>query len=131
VVDRSGSMDGQPLALVKDSLLDLLDRLSPEDQLSVVTYGSDVRVDLNPTRTSPGNRERIRTAIHNIESYGYTNMEAGMKEGFKVASKSLKNFEGVTRVMLFTDEQPNVGRTDDGSFMSLARQASADGIGLT
>ena len=33
--------------------------------------------------------------------------------------------------MLFTDEQPNVGRTDAGSFMKQAEDASRLGIGLT
>lgn len=34
-------------------------------------------------------------------------------------------------MMLFTDEQPNVGRTDAASFMGMAEAASKRGIGLT
>jgi hypothetical protein len=42
-----------------------------------------------------------------------------------------QRFDGTTRVMLFTDEQPNVGRTDATSFAAMAEEASRGGIGLT
>jgi Ca-activated chloride channel family protein len=58
-------------------------------------------------------------------------MEAGLTLGFAEARRSKGGFSGTTRVMLFTDERPNVGRTDAGSFMSMARAASRDGIGLS
>jgi Ca-activated chloride channel family protein len=43
----------------------------------------------------------------------------------------MHGFPGRTRVMLFTDERPNIGNTDAGSFMAMAEAAAADGIGLT
>lgn len=58
-------------------------------------------------------------------------MEEGLRLGYEVARQSSKQFAGVTRVMLFTDERPNVGNTEDFGFMTMAREASHDGIGLT
>src|SRR5262249_54796930 len=40
-------------------------------------------------------------------------------------------FKGTTRVMLFTDERPNVGDTSADGFMTMAIEASHDGVGLT
>ena len=58
-------------------------------------------------------------------------MEAGLRVGLDLAEESGESFEGATRLMLFTDERPNVGATDSGSFMDLARRASKRGIGMT
>src|SRR6185295_20074971 len=77
------------------------------------------------------NRSAIRARINEIASAGSTAMEEGLRLGYEVARQSSKQFAGVTRVMLFTDERPNVGNTEDFGFMTMAREASHDGIGLT
>jgi Ca-activated chloride channel family protein len=130
VVDKSGSMQGAPLMRVRESLHQILEQLRPGDQLSIVLYGDRSYRHLEPTVVGD-KRAAIRQAIDAIESAGATNMEAGLKVGYETAFASKDGFKGVTRVMLFTDEQPNVGRTDAASFMGMAREASNKGIGLT
>lgn len=129
VVDTSGSMSGEPHRLVRESLKAVVDQLGPQDQLSIVLYDSQAHVALPPTKLK--NKGAIQTGIEAITSGGSTAMEAGLALGFDVAKKSKSRFKGVTRVMLFTDERPNVGRTDKGSFMQMARAASKKGVGLT
>lgn len=129
VVDKSGSMSGEPIDAVKDSLLAVLGNLSPGDQVSIVTYGADVTTHLPPTSVSE--RGVIERAIHSIAINGSTNMEAGLSQGFALAKQSGAHFDGVSRVMLFTDERPNTGRTDAGSFMGMAIDASKAGVGMT
>lgn len=129
VVDKSGSMSGQPLELVKASLDEMVDQLGPDDQLSVVLYGDTVHTFLPPTRVQ--NRAALHAQIARIESAGSTYMEAGLAHGFALAQVSGARFDGLTRVMLFTDERPNVGRTDAESFMGMAEAASRQGVGMT
>jgi Ca-activated chloride channel homolog len=131
VVDKSGSMDGAPLALVRDCLRQIVSQLGSEDQLSIVLYGDRSHVHLEPTRATAEAREEILQAIEEIRSSGSTNMEAGLKVGFQVARQSKRNFSGITRVMQFTDERPNTGDTRPGSFMGMMESASRDGIGQT
>jgi len=131
VVDKSGSMSGEPLALVRASLLGALGHLRDGDQLSIVLYGDTSHVHLEPTPVQPSTRGAIARRIREIESAGSTSMEAGLTLGYRVARDSTKNFSGSTRVMLFTDERPNVGNTVAGGFMGMAEAASRDGIGLT
>ena len=64
-------------------------------------------------------------------SAGSTAMENGLRVGFDLARTSAQGFDGTTRVMLFTDERPNVGRTDVESFMGMAEAASKAGVGTT
>lgn len=129
VVDRSGSMDGAPLELVRASLREVVGQLGPDDQISIVGYESTAHVMLRPTQIQ--DRKAILRAIDDLVSGGATAMEDGLEVGFELAERSAKKFQGSTRVMLFTDERPNVGRSDAGSFMAMARAASKRGVGLT
>ncbi|HEX7236827.1 MAG TPA: VWA domain-containing protein [Gammaproteobacteria bacterium] len=131
VIDKSGSMSGEPLALVKRSLRGLIGNLEQGDQLSIVLYGDRSHVHLQPTRVSAATVPTLLSAVDAIESAGSTNMESGLRVGYDVARRTKADYDGITRVALFTDERPNVGHTDEGSFIAMARAASADGIGLT
>lgn len=130
VVDQSGSMSGEPLDLVRTSLTKIVNQMHDGDRISVILYGDDPHVWLQPTDFA-GGKEAILERIAAIESIGSTNMEAGLKLGFATAYDDAPKFKGNTRVMLFTDEQPNVGATDPESFMGMARDASKHGIGMT
>lgn len=130
VVDQSGSMDGEPLALVRQALAEIAGQMRTGDRLAIVLYGDAAHVHM-PSRQLPQEAETVRDAIAAIESSGSTNMEDGLQLGFATARAAASTFPGNTRVMLFTDEQPNVGSTDAESFMGLATAASRDGIGLT
>jgi Ca-activated chloride channel homolog len=123
-------MGGSPLALVKQALTQVASQMTDRDRMSVILYGDDPHVWLTPTSIK-GNREAVLQRISEIESSGSTNMEAGLKLGFATAQDDAPRFRGNTRVMLFTDEQPNVGATDAGSFMGMASAASREGIGMT
>jgi len=128
-IDKSGSMSGHPIDLVKESLLQVLEQLGPDDRVGIVLYGDRSYVHLPPTPVV--HKSAIQKAIQAIESSGSTYMEEGLKVGFDLARQSKRGFAGTTRVMLFTDERPNVGRTDAQSFMGMAQAASKDGIGMT
>jgi Ca-activated chloride channel family protein len=103
--------------------------MTDRDQLSIVLYGDQSHVHLAPT--SLRERARVLRAIDAIKSAGSTAMEAGLRVGFDTAFRSKSGFSGTTRVMLFTDERPNVGATDKDSFMGMAREASRRGVGMT
>lgn len=128
VVDRSCSMTGEKFETVRASLSAVAAQLGPNDRMSIVTYGSDVTVELDG---AGGDDATVDAAIRRLAIDGSTNMEAGLRTGYALARAHRRTFDGVTRVMLFTDEQPNVGRTDADGFMAMAEAASADGVGLT
>lgn len=131
VIDKSGSMSGPPIETVKASLHRLVDQLGAGDQLSIVLYGDRSHVHMPPTAISVRDKQKIHTQIDQIAISGSTNMEEGLKVGYQVATESAPHFRGTTRLMLFTDERPNVGATDKQSFMGMARAGSKGGIGLT
>ncbi|MCB9685467.1 MAG: VWA domain-containing protein [Alphaproteobacteria bacterium] len=129
VIDKSCSMSGEPIDTVKRSLVAMIDQLGPEDQLAIVAYGSDVATVLPPT--SATDRQALREAVERVAIDGSTNLEAGLTRGYELARAARRSFDGVSRVVLFTDERPNTGRTDAASFMGMAEAASRDHVGTT
>jgi Ca-activated chloride channel homolog len=131
VVDKSGSMSGEPLELVRKSLHEVAGQLHDGDQMTIVLYGDRAHVHLETTKADRAGMARIMNSIAGIQSNGSTSMEAGLRLGYSIADATAPAFKGRTRLMLFTDERPNVGVTDAGSFMGMATSASQAGIGLT
>jgi len=130
VVDRSGSMSGAPIATAKAGLKSVLAQMGDGDRMGIVIYGDDTVVHLEPTDVA-GNKGQIERAINSIRVDGSTYMEAGLKLGYQTAFSEKDQFDGKTRLMLFTDENPNVGNTSPEGFMALAEAGSLKNVGLT
>ena len=130
VIDRSGSMTGPPLSRVKEGLHAALKQMGKGDRIGIVVYGSETNVHL-PVVDVEGNREAIGAAIDSIAIHGATYMEAGLKLGYATAREELAKSNGDTRLMLFSDENANVGNTSPEGFMGQAFSGAEAGIGLT
>ena len=131
VVDKSGSMEGEPLELVRKSLAELARQLRAGDQMTIVLYGDRAHVHLDTTPVVNNGKDRILASIWSIRSEGSTSMEAGLRLGYSIADTTAPAFKGRTRLMLFTDERPNTDATDAESFMGMAIAHSREGVGLT
>jgi Ca-activated chloride channel family protein len=131
VVDKSGSMDGEPLELVRQSLAEIARLMRGGDQLTIVLYGDTAHVHLPTQRVGPAIVGPVLRSIEQIESAGSTSMEAGLRLGYQIAAQTAPAYKGRTRLMLFTDERPNTDATDAESFMALAIEGSKRGYGLT
>ncbi len=130
LVDRSGSMSGEPIARVKEGLHAVIDRLGEGDRMGIVIYGTTSLIH-QPVIEVAGNKEALHRAVDAIEINGSTSMEAGMRLGYTAAMAERANSRGKTRMMLFTDENPNTDNTSPEGFMAQAIEGSRNGVGLT
>jgi Ca-activated chloride channel homolog len=129
VIDISGSMDmDNRLGLVKRSLELLVEQLRRDDTVSIVVYGSDARVVLEPTRGS--NQQRILNAIYSLQTEGATNAEAGMRLGYGMAMEAFKS-DGINRVILCSDGVANVGQTEADAILEVIDRHVERGVTLT
>jgi Ca-activated chloride channel family protein len=129
VVDVSGSMNqDNRLELAKRSLRLLVEQLNSTDQVAIVIYGSQARTLL--TSTSGGNKTAILAAIDQLRPEGSTNAEAGLLEGYRVASQSLIP-GGINRVILCSDGVANVGSTGPDAILARIKAEAEKGINLT
>lgn len=131
VVDRSGSMTGDKIEAARNALRKLVGQLGDRDRLSIVLFDDQVDVLVTPTFVSGANKERILGQIGSIQARAATDIEKGLAKGYELVAQDVATKTRSHRVMLFTDAQPNTGRTDAGSFVELAKTNAAKGIGLT
>ena len=129
VIDVSGSMDmDYRLGLVKRSLELLVEQLHQNDTVSIVVYGSEARVVLEPTAGSES--DRILDAIYSLQPEGSTNAEAGLRLGYGMAMEAFKS-NGINRVILCSDGVANVGQTEADSILEEIHYHVERGVTLT
>jgi Ca-activated chloride channel family protein len=122
VIDRSGSMGGGRLELVKQTITDMLPRLGQGDYLSVVTFDNQARVELPLTQIKDAKLSELRETIGAIRTGGNTNLEAGYRHGLAEAAKAPDGVEST--VVLLSDGQANSGTTDPVLLGQLAAAAT-------
>lgn len=128
LIDTSGSMSGEPLKLIKDSLAMMVKLLRPEDRVSIVTYAGSAGLVLDAT---PGTmKEDILFALDQLEAGGFTAGGAGINLAYDVAKR---NFipGGNNRVILCTDGDFNIGVSSTGDLERLIEEKRKDNIYLT
>ncbi len=129
LIDVSGSMDeADKLPLLKGAFRLLVDKLRPEDKVSIVTYAGDAGTVLEPTSAS--NREKILAAIDGLRPGGSTAGAAGIEAAYDLAKSSFVK-DGVNRVMLATDGDFNVGLSSDEELTALIEKERRSGIFLS
>ena len=118
VIDRSGSMSGQPLEMAKAAAKATADTLSGEDLLEVIAF------DSSPTRvvkmTSAKYRARIQGDIARIQPGGGTEIFSAMDAAYQdlIVTRARKK-----HVILLTD-----GQAPQGGIRDLVQAMVAEGI---
>ena len=101
LLDVSGSMNNpDKLPLLKQSVLELMAMMRPEDKVSIVAFSDKPKVLL--TASSFKDEARIRDAINALKSAGKTDGNAGVKLAYKVADENYIR-GGNNRIILATD----------------------------
>ena len=129
LIDTSGSMDApNRLPLLKKALGLLVDTLTPQDRVSVVTYAGECHLNLPPT---PGDRKQtIKAAVESLSAQGCTYGEGGIRLAYSQAATSFIE-NGVNRVILATDGDFNVGVSSEGDLVRLIEEKRKTGVYLT
>ncbi len=129
LLDVSGSMDEpDKLPLLKSAFRLLVNKLGPDDTVSIVTYAGNAGTVLEPTKASE--REKILNAVDTLTPGGSTAGGAGIREAYRLAEKSFVK-DGVNRVMLATDGDFNVGQTDDNDLKRIIEEKRKSGVFLS
>ncbi|XP_041110539.1 voltage-dependent calcium channel subunit alpha-2/delta-1 isoform X1 [Polyodon spathula] len=107
LVDVSGSVSGLTLKLIRTSVSEMLETLSDDDYVNVVSFNNDaknVSCFTHLVQANVRNKKVLKDAVHEISAKGITDY----KKGFSFAFEQLSNFN-VSRancnkiIMLFTD----------------------------
>lgn len=129
VIDVSGSMGYDTrLELVKRGLRLIVEQMTSDDQIGIVTFGSTAQVVLSPV--TGDQKRRVSSVIDRLWADGSTYAEAGLKLGYEMASDQYA--AGYTnRIVLCSDGVANVGRTGPEEIMREVTRNAQTGITLS
>ncbi|MDE0522553.1 MAG: VWA domain-containing protein [Boseongicola sp.] len=129
LIDTSGSMDeADKLPLLKQSFRLLLGQLRPEDEVAIVTYAGSAGQVLDPTPAP--DRSTIHAALDLLEAGGSTAGQAGLQQAYATARGMTEDGE-VTRVILATDGDFNVGLSDPEKLKEFIQRQAGNGAYLS
>lgn len=124
VLDRSGSMSGEPLEGAKESIRALIHRLAPQDAFGLVVFDEVADVAIPVRLMGDHDVPTLEAMVGRIGSGGSTDLSAGYLLGLRELKRSLRstNHPGGT-VLLVSDGHANAGITDPVRMRDLAGQA--------
>jgi Ca-activated chloride channel family protein len=129
LIDTSGSMERPSrLPLVQKGLALLVEQLTAQDRVAIVTYAGQAGLRLEST---PGNQKAtILNVVNGLYASGCTNGGEGIIQAYRIAQE---NFiaDGANRVILATDGDFNVGVTNQGDLLRLIEEKRKSGVYLT
>ena len=125
VLDRSTSMQGEKMDVVKASAIQVLRSLRPQDILSVVTFSDRAEVVIPASYYQE--RSRLEAKIQMIQPSGATEIYQGLEAGVKEVMRSVDS-KRVNHIILLTD-----GHTygDEQQCLALASKVAEHGIGIS
>lgn len=128
VLDRSGSMAGRPLEEAKRCAELVVGGLASSDRIAVVAY--DGTADVLVSSRSLTDPAGICSALRRIRSGGNTALHAGWRAGVDEVRPYARP-GALTRVMLLSDGQANVGLTEPERIAAECAAAAAVGVGTS
>ncbi|MCV9960859.1 VWA domain-containing protein [Pararhizobium sp. BT-229] len=129
LIDVSGSMDEpDKLPLLKGAFRLLVEKLKPEDTVSIVTYAGNAGTVLEPTAIK--DKAKILAAIDTLQPGGSTAGAQGLEAAYDLAERAFVK-GGVNRIMLATDGDFNVGPSSDDELKTMIETKRKSGIFLS
>lgn len=103
-------MSGQKIELVKKTLCFMVEQLKELDKISLVSFDSNVTLDLKMTEMTEQGKKKALGSIEKLRAGTCTNLSGGLFEAFDVIRHRYEPND-VASILLFTDGLANKGVT--------------------
>jgi Ca-activated chloride channel family protein len=111
VLDRSGSMQGRKITDAREAVMGLIDRLTAEDRLALITYSNGVETVSPLIPMDSAHRRQVKAVARQIYSGGGTNLGGGLQRGIETLLQT-PSAGRQRKVILISDGLANHGITD-------------------
>ncbi len=131
VIDCSASMlDGNKMEQAKTAAINLVRTLPSDDLVSIVTFESIAEEILAPKPAFE--RQYIESTINAINIGRATDMYEGISLAFSkpIARVQQRSPDVINTMLLITDGDPTIGKTDVSDFVRLAKEVRDGGVSL-
>jgi len=129
VLDRSGSMSGEPLQMLKETCRAIAASLRDGDVVSMVEWSDHNAIILDSHEVSGPDDSKLLRKISSLTAMGGTDLHAGLTKGYQLAEAN-RSADRIDRVVLISDGGANVGVTDIDLIAAKAGGVDEDGIYL-
>ncbi len=125
VLDRSTSMQGANMDVVKATAIQIMRKMKPQDIFSVVAFSDRAEQVIPASRSTDLSKQEAR--IHMLQPSGGTEIFSGLEMGYNEIIRNVRHAQ-VNHIILLTD-----GRTygDEDKCLSLAHRAAEQGVGIS
>ncbi|KAM7182052.1 voltage-dependent calcium channel subunit alpha-2/delta-1 isoform 1-T1 [Macrochelys suwanniensis] len=106
LVDASGSVSGLTLKLIRTSVIEMLETLSDDDFVNVVSFNNDaqnVSCFNHLVQANVRNKKKLKEAVYKISAKGITDYKKGFSYAFGQLNHSVSRANCNKIIMLFTD----------------------------
>lgn len=124
ILDHSGSMQGKPLSTVKQAAMALIEKLTPDDCISVIAFDHQAKIIVSNQKVS--NLTEINKKIESLQANGGTSIDEGLKLGLQEVAENKDN--RVSQILLLTDGENEHG--DNNRCLKLAQLAAECNVTL-
>ncbi len=132
VIDRSCSMqDEGRMDYTKRGLTKMAEQLNRGDRVDVVLFDDQVCTPLENYVVGRDDPALLQKVIDRMQPRGGTDMDLGLKEGYRVAKRKGSSIDRNRRVMAMTDAFLNTGDVNHDTVSEIGKVADAEGIRLT
>lgn len=124
-LDRSGSMEGDPLAYAKRACCQIADMLGDRDTLSAVTFAEQPELLFSAQKGA--DRETLKRQISRISVGNRTNLYGGLEAALDLVFDA-RTVGSLNRIFLLSDGEPTAGTKDFQSIVTLVTDRRRDAI---
>jgi len=122
VIDRSGSMNGEPIVAVREAVAGVLRQMGPNDRAGVVAFDTDASMVLPLGRHDSGKSQQ---RVLQMQTGASTNMSAGWLMGHEML-RGDQSSDRIRRIVVLTDgfvNQGIVGEDELATMVSIGQQS--------
>ncbi len=130
VLDRSGSMHGDPFRNMLMAAETFVGQLRDGDRVSIVAFSDGVYLAAPPVIIDGNTRNLVIASIRTLGDGGGTNLGGGFLAGLAQVFGAFNPWQ-LNQVVLFSDGQPNIGITSSGELARIAARAAEHGVAVT
>ena len=105
IVDVSGSMYGNKIQLVKESLKTLVNYMTEKDNLALITFSHYVEIINEFTQMTPENKTMLLEDIDNLDADGGTRIYPALETAVGMLKGNYSSGERIASIILLSDGQ--------------------------
>jgi uncharacterized protein YegL len=130
VLDRSGSMAGDPFRNMLLAAEAFVGTLRDGDRVSVIAFSDGVYEGAPSVVIDANTRNLVVAGIRSLRDGGGTFFSGGLLAGLAEVFGAFQPWQ-INQVILFSDGEPNIGITSASELARIAERASESGVSVT